>query len=139
MHRFQKIGEIKAKTAAEVGFSRLGIGFEKLDRAVFDPEKAYGRLAQIGVKHVRLQSGWERTEKERGVYDFAWLDAIADRLIADGGRHGVEGLCKAGRLGRDDDEVGRGGLLRGDDPEVKGLSVYLVDGGFIFLTAGLVH
>lgn len=86
MHRFQKFGEIKAKTASEVGFSRLGIGFEKLDRAVFDPEKAYGRLAQIGVKHVRLQSGWERTEKERGVYDFAWLDAIADRLIADGMR-----------------------------------------------------
>lgn len=84
MFRFTKIGEIKAKSAKEVSFSRLGIGFEKLDRAVFDPNKAYDWLAAIGVKHIRLQSGWMRTEKERGVYDFSWLDEIVDRLISDG-------------------------------------------------------
>lgn len=84
MYRFKKTGEIAPKSAKEITSSRLGIGFEKLDRNVFDPEKAYDRLAAIGVKHVRLQSGWMRTEKERGVYDFSWLDRIVDRLISDG-------------------------------------------------------
>ena len=31
---------------------------------------------------MRLQSGWQRTEREKGVYDFAWLDAIVDSLVA---------------------------------------------------------
>lgn len=84
MDRLLKIGDVKAKSAREVGTSRLGIGFEKLDRAVFDPRRAYDKLAAIGVKYVRIQSGWQRTERERGVYDFGWIDEIVDRLIADG-------------------------------------------------------
>ena len=36
------------------------------------------------VKWVRVQSGWQRTERERGKYDFGWLDAIVDRLRSDG-------------------------------------------------------
>lgn len=84
MDRLIKIGNVKAKSAAEIDTSRLGIGFEKLDRCVFDPEKAYDKLAAIGVKYVRIQSGWQRTEREKGVYDFSWLDDIVNRLIADG-------------------------------------------------------
>ena len=84
MDRLTKIGDVRAKSAREVKTSRLGIGFEKLDRAVFDPEKAYAPLAKIGVKYVRIQSGWQRTEREKGKYDFSWLDGIVDRLISDG-------------------------------------------------------
>ena len=36
MFRLQKIAKVKPKRASEVKYSRLGIGFEKLDRAVFD-------------------------------------------------------------------------------------------------------
>ena len=43
MDRLRKIGKIKMLSAFEVKDSRLGIGFEKLDRALFDPEKAYDR------------------------------------------------------------------------------------------------
>ena len=43
--------------ASEIGSSRMGIGFEKLDRGVFDPEKAYDKVAHIGVKKIRIQSG----------------------------------------------------------------------------------
>ena len=82
MERFHKIGEIVAKSSHEIKFSRLGIGFEKLDRDVFDPEKAYPHLEKIGVKWARLQSGWLRTEKEKGVYDFSWLDPIVDKIIS---------------------------------------------------------
>ncbi len=80
MHGLVKTGTLTRKSADQIGHSRLGIGFEKLDRNVFDPEPAYDKLARIGVKWVRLQSGWQRTERVRGVYDFSWLDSIVDRL-----------------------------------------------------------
>ena len=86
MYRLNKIGTLKPQAPSAHENSRLGIGFEKLDRAVFDPERAYDKLAAIGVKWVRIQSGWQRTERERGVYDFAWLDSIVDNLIARGMR-----------------------------------------------------
>ena len=77
MRKLQYIGKLK-KT--DIAAERLGIGFEKLDRAVFEPERAYEKLGEIGIKWVRLQSGWARTEKEPGVYDFTWLDDIVDNL-----------------------------------------------------------
>ena len=79
MERLLYEGKIPFYSAKEVVFSRLGIGFEKLDRDVFDPNKAYDKVSAIGVKKIRLQSGWMRTEKQKGVYDFAWLDEIVDR------------------------------------------------------------
>ena len=79
--RLAETAHIKPKCAAQVEKSKLGIGFEKLDRAVFDPNKAYDKVAQLGVKWIRLQSGWQRTEKEKGVFDFAWLDEIVENII----------------------------------------------------------
>lgn len=84
MERFTKIGRIATKSALETKKSPFGIGFEKLDRAVFDPEKAYDKISEVGAKWVRLQSGWARTEKEEGVYDFAWLDDIVNNLLRRG-------------------------------------------------------
>lgn len=84
MERLIKYGKIEYKKSKDISFSRLGIGFEKLDRGVFDPNKAYDKVAALGVKKIRIQSGWMRTEKEEGVYDFAWLDLIVDNLIARG-------------------------------------------------------
>lgn len=84
MYRLKKTASLRSKSAAEIKSSRLGIGFEKLDRDAFDPEKAYDKLAAVGVKWVRIQSGWAKTEKIKGVYDFTWLDNIVDNLIARG-------------------------------------------------------
>ena len=84
MERLIKIGKINPKHASQIEYSRLGIGFEKLDRDVFDPEKAYDKLAAIGVKWVRIQSGWAKTESVKGQYDFSWLDKIVDNLIKRG-------------------------------------------------------
>ena len=39
MERLKKIGVVAPKCASEIRESRLGIGFEKLDRNVFDPER----------------------------------------------------------------------------------------------------
>lgn len=84
MERLIKVGKLDYKSADKVKFSRLGIGFEKLDRGVFDPNKAYDKVAKLGVKKIRIQSGWMRSEKEEGVYDFGWLDLIVDNLISRG-------------------------------------------------------
>ncbi len=84
MERLIKIGTVKPKRSIDIAKSRIGIGFEKLDRHAFDPNKAYPFVAQTGVKWARIQSGWMRTEQVKGVYDFAWLDDIVDNLLAIG-------------------------------------------------------
>lgn len=81
MERLIFDGRLKFKASSEVITSRLGIGFEKLDRGVFDPAKAYDKVSKIGIKKIRLQSGWQRTEREKGVYDFTWLDDIVKNLV----------------------------------------------------------
>lgn len=82
MERLITNGKLPYFSASEIASSRLGLGFEKLDRDVFDPFKAYDKVARIGVKKIRIQSGWMKTEKVKGQYDFAWLDEIVDNLIA---------------------------------------------------------
>ena len=67
MERLIKIGKIQPKHSRTIQNSKIGIGFEKLDRDVFDPEKAYDRVGELGVKWIRIQSGWQRTEKEKGI------------------------------------------------------------------------
>ena len=84
MERITKIGSIPPKASSQVKNSRLGLGFEKLDRALFEPDNAYDKVAELGVKWIRLQSGWARTETQKGVYDFSWLDSIVDNLIRRG-------------------------------------------------------
>ena len=84
MQQLRKIGQVKPKNSQEVKYSRIGLGFEKLDRDVFDPEKAYDKVAETGIKWARIQSGWQRTEREKGVYNFDWLDSIVDNFLERG-------------------------------------------------------
>lgn len=72
------------RTTAQIGASRIGIGFETLDRFMFDPERVYPHLATLGAKWARVQTGWSRCETVKGVHDFAWLDVIVDKLRAIG-------------------------------------------------------
>jgi len=78
------IGKLKTKSSVEIGRTRVGVGFECLDRALFSPERCYDLAAATGAQLVRTQTGWARCERERGVYDFAWLDDIVDNLRARG-------------------------------------------------------
>ncbi len=70
--------------AAPAAEPRLGVGMECLDRGLWDHAPAIPHLKELGVRRVRLQSGWARTEREKGVYDFAWLDTIVDDLVGIG-------------------------------------------------------
>lgn len=84
METLKKVGAVKIYSSNEIGSSRIGIGFEKLDRGAFDPEKAYDPVAATGAKWIRLQSGWARTETKKGIYSFQWLDSIVDNLLKRG-------------------------------------------------------
>lgn len=84
MERFLKIGTVAPRLSEEIKESPMGLGMEKLDRDTFDPEKVYDKVAALGVKWIRLQSGWQKTEKEKGIYDFAWLDRQVDALRSRG-------------------------------------------------------
>ena len=84
MRNLKKAGNIRPKKSYEIHSSKIGLGFEKLDRGVFDPEKAYDKVCDCGVKRVRIQSGWQRTEREKGIYDFTWLDDIVDNFCSRG-------------------------------------------------------
>ena len=84
MERMKKIGTVKPSHAKDIKESRMGLGMEKLDRDAFDPEKVYDKVAALGVKWIRLQSGWQKTEKDEGVYDFSWLDSQVDHLLERG-------------------------------------------------------
>ena len=75
---FERIGTIRPRGASEIAGSNWTLGCETLDRdfAIYDEYKAY--LVPLGIKTIRLQGGWAKTEKVRGVYDFAWLDTLVD-------------------------------------------------------------
>ena len=47
MEKLRKIGKLQPKKSCEIKHSKISLGFEKLDRDVFDPEKAYNK----GITH----------------------------------------------------------------------------------------
>ena len=81
-HDLEYIGDLPFHTSKEVEHSPLGVGFEVLDhRTAYIFSKVLPFARNTGVKWARLQSGWQRAEKEVGKYDFAWLDEIVDGLL----------------------------------------------------------
>lgn len=78
------IGKLKPRKSTEIESSALGVGFETLDRDMWDANQAWPVLNELGVKWARVQTGWARSEKEPGVYDFSWLDEIVNKLIERG-------------------------------------------------------
>lgn len=80
----KKLGKLKTYLSNEIKESYVSIGFECLDRDLFQPEKCYDLLQQSGVKFARCQTGWAKCEKEKGVYDFDWLDSVVDNLLVRG-------------------------------------------------------
>lgn len=71
----KQTGWIATKHSKEIKSSQWSVGCETLDRdyADFNIYKDY--VGELGVKRGRLQSGWAKCEKVKGVYNFAWLDS----------------------------------------------------------------
>lgn len=78
------LGSLRNRKSTSISSSRLGVGFETLDRQMWNVDQAWPVLEDLGVKWARVQTGWARCEKTPGVYDFSWLDEIVDKLIVRG-------------------------------------------------------
>ena len=87
-----RIGTLAPRTAAEVGDSMWTIGCECLDRDFASFEEYREFLPPLGIRKIRLQAGWAKCEKVRGVYDFKWLDDIVDWAIA----HDLDPMLETG-------------------------------------------
>jgi len=72
------LGTIKARSTDEIESSNWLLGCETLDRDFADYEQYKAYIAPLGIKRLRMQAGWNKTERVKGQYDFAWLDRIID-------------------------------------------------------------
>ena len=70
----KEVGRLAVRNAKDIKSSKWSIGCETLDRdyARWDVMKRF--LGPLGAKRGRLFSGWAKTEREKGKYDFTWLD-----------------------------------------------------------------
>ena len=78
----KRIGTLKPRSTTAIESSRITVGCETLDRDYtdFNAYKAY--LAPLGAKKIRLQAGWAKCERVKGVYDWKWLDEVIDYAVA---------------------------------------------------------
>ena len=74
----KRIGTITPRSVGQIAGQNWSLGCETLDRgfANYDSYKDY--LLPLGIRKIRLQGGWATTERERGRYDFRWLDRVID-------------------------------------------------------------
>ncbi len=87
---FEEIGTLTTRTAREIESSGWSIGGETLDRDYADYESYKKYLGPLGAKRIRFQGGWAKCEKEKGQYDFTWLDQIIDDALSQGVQPWVE-------------------------------------------------
>ena len=73
-----RIGTLKPDPHAIEKGSCWMLGCETLDRDFADFQQYKKFIPALGIPLLRLQAGWAKTEKSKGIYDFAWLDRIVD-------------------------------------------------------------
>ena len=80
----KEIGRLAVRDAKDIKSSKWSVGCETMDRDYADWNAYKHLLGPLGAKHGRLFSGWAKTEQEKGVYDFAWLDVQVREMAAMG-------------------------------------------------------
>lgn len=81
---FKELGRLKLRTSKEIEASIWSVGAETMcrDYTIYKNWREY--LGELGAKKARIQSGWAKTEKAKGQYDWAWLDEIIPDMVAQG-------------------------------------------------------
>ena len=106
----KRIGTLKPKSVPQIETPMWSLGCETLDRNLASWSAYRGYLVPLGIKRIRLQGGWNRTEKVKGQYDFEWLDQIVDDAISLGLEVCLE-TSYNNRLYEPDGATGPGGRL----------------------------
>jgi hypothetical protein len=78
------LGKIAPRHAKEIQASNWSVGAETMDRDYTIYANWRRHLGPLGVKKARIQSGWAKTERKKGVYNWAWLDEIIPDMAAQG-------------------------------------------------------
>ena len=78
------VGRIETRAAKDIKSSRWSVGCETLDRDYADWNQYKRFLGDLGATRGRLFSGWAKTEQQKGVYDFSWLDPQVREMAAMG-------------------------------------------------------
>ncbi len=78
------LGQVAPRAAKEITSSPWSIGAETIDRDFTVYANFKKHLGPLGAKGVRLQAGWAKCEKVKGVYSWDWLDAIVNDAVAQG-------------------------------------------------------
>jgi len=78
------LGQVRPRSTTEIAGSNWLLGCEVLDRDYADYDQYKEFIAPLGIKRLRLQGGWAKTEKVKGQFDFAWLDHIVNDAVARG-------------------------------------------------------
>ena len=78
------VGSIRTYPSGQVAAQRWSVGYECVDRGYAKYSESGSYISQLGVSHARIQSGWARTEKKKGMYDYKWLDEVVDGIVSQG-------------------------------------------------------
>ena len=78
------IGMVKPRPATDIESSNWMIGCETLDRDLADYDQYKEYLVPLGIKLLRMQAGWNKTENVKGQYDWEWLDHIVNDAVSRG-------------------------------------------------------
>jgi len=116
------IGRLATPHARDILSSPWSVGCETLGRDYADFSNYKEFVGELGVKHARIQSGWAKTEKKKGVYNFKWLDPIVYGLK----EQGVEPwicLCYGNPLYKSDTGLGAG--IFTDEATMEGWRQYV--------------
>ncbi len=84
------VGQVKPRSTDEIEGSNWLLGCECLDRDYADYEQYKEYLVPLGIKYLRFQGGWAKTEKVKGIYDWTWMDRIVDDAVSRGLRPWIE-------------------------------------------------
>ncbi len=80
----RQIGTLAPRSVSEIKSSNWILGCETLDRDMADYEQYKEYIAPLGIKRLRMQAGWAKTEQTKGKYDWGWLDKIIDDAVSRG-------------------------------------------------------
>ena len=77
------IGSVKTMPSGEVAAERWSVGYECVDRGYAKYSESGSYISQLGVSRARVQSGWARTEKKKGKYDYVVINDVFEDCVAE--------------------------------------------------------